>query len=192
MSIKKLFDNRCIEFEDVSPAELPSGVAAYLVRVSNLYTHNQPLDIDEFGNLQAVRHNNGVTSFIASQEKTYFSDDQVELIHHVVDANTEGDVIGYGELRFALTDESEYFKDKPFISGLYTKPKYRLNRRGNLLGRLMVMEAISREKLGLPLYSDTLIEPDALAFIERLVKYGLVEQFIEGDDIRFKTVQEVS
>lgn len=186
MSVQSLLENGPAQFAPIRPEEVPPVVADLLSTKSSLYVNRPGLSVGGFDELLLVEQNFDVRSFVAREDKTYHNG-QTERVFHVVDATSEGDLVGYGELRYALTDPHPYFKDKPLIGDLYTEEQYRRTRRGNLAGRLLVMKAIA-DRLGFPLYSDTLISASASRVARRLVRAGLAEEVQEGKLTRYRTV----
>jgi hypothetical protein len=188
MSAESFNESRVGPLTTILPNEIPEPVATYLLDRSILHTSETiGLLPEEFDELMVARHANRTSSYVARHDKTYSSSGQTERIYHVVDALQSGDVVGYGEIRQALSDDSPFFKDKPFVGWLFTDPEYRRTRAGNLFERLVTMRNISEEKLDLPLYSDDLISEPALKVIQHLAHAGLAEEVNEDGLIRYRS-----
>ena len=98
--------------------------------------------------------------------------------------DTVGDqLMGSGELRKAITNQVEYFKDKPFVGSTRNEE----SGKGKFLGarRLEIMNAFSQMKYGLPLYSDTRMSPLAIDVWEGFVQSGKATKFKEGPNDRY-------
>lgn len=132
-----------------------------------------------------IIHPDGNETYVATTTKIYSGDD-VEESTYFIDMQG-GSVAGYGELRKNLTKGGSYFTDKPLVG--YTETEPTMRRQGLGLRRLEIMNAFSQMKYQLPLYSDTLLQPDAKRRWEELVQVGKAEKFKEGrhDRYVFKT-----
>ena len=189
MSSRAFYDQLPASLDPISPDLVPTVVAGVLYDKSVLYVRSCGAQPEDFDVLMSAKHTNGVTSYVAQQQKTY-ANGQTEQVFHVVDAFNDEDYIGYGEIRFAVTDISDYFKDKPFIGMIWTESEYRGQRLGNLFQRLLLMKSVTETQLGLPLYSDTLISRSALRVAHRLVRAGLAEEVYESGLLRFRSTMD--
>ena len=171
----------------LEPEQIPEAVADFLRNKSALYVKEPPLEPAQFDELLFVANDNGVTSYIARQDKTYDSNGRTERLYHVVDADAGGEVIGYAEIRLGLANNEDYFKDKPFVGSLWTDERYRRSRRGNLAGRLVVLAALAEQKLELPLYTDTVVSKEAHNVADKLARNGRLELIQEDGFIRYRT-----
>ncbi len=145
------------------------------------------IDVEDYkpGNFDwfmVVNHQDGHKTYITHQVKTYVTDNETEELTYFVDTTTEGENMGNGEMRFSLSDEREYFKDKPFIGWISTEDKF---KGWDTLKRLSVMNAASQMLYGLPLYSDTLISNDGRRLCEAYVRMGKMRKFKEGEHDRY-------
>lgn len=180
-----------VELHPVSAEDVPSHVATRLAERSIFYTHKMaPLQLGDFDELLVAHHENGISSFVARHDKTYATNGHTDRIFHVVDTRClpESDVIGYGELRLALTDPSPYYLNKPFVGSLSTEEKYRRTRHSNILERLSVLAELAETRLGLPLYTDSLISKPAQMVVHHLERMGLLEEVFEDDVVRYKSM----
>jgi hypothetical protein len=92
-----------------------------------------------------------------------------ERLLYFVDADANGAVQGVSEVCLREQD-SDFFRDKPFVSWTQTQEESR--QRGLGMRRLRVMGAMSQEIFNLPLYSDTNMTDQARRLWERIVTEG--------------------
>lgn len=170
------------------PDQVPTIIANYLAERSAQYTNQPQLAIHEFDELLFSPQPNGVTSFMASHDKTWATTGETEKIFHIADASPVGELVGYGELRYAHQSTLPYFLNKPFIGWIHTEPAYRFSRQNNLMARLTLMKTLADVKYGLPLYSDTLISTPATRVARSLVRAGLATEIAEGESTRYRSV----
>ena len=91
---------------------------------------------------------------------------------------------GYSEMRLNTSNETEYFKNKPFIGITNTISKFRKTGLGER--RIKLMTAMSQTLYNEPLCSDTNISPSAKRLWEKLEERGEAEKFMEGDHDRYR------
>lgn len=166
------------ELEIVQPRDLPSSVAQEIWLRSDLYTDAPRLTPDEFKSLHRITFDN-VTTYLAEQTKKYSANGDIESITHFVDVDESEAQIGYGELRFALTNDSPFFAGKPFVGWIFTEEPYQ--RTGLGTRRLTVMNAASMAIHGLPLHSSDVVSDAAADLCKKLAAQGLAIECAEGD-----------
>ncbi|MDO8599734.1 MAG: hypothetical protein Q7S02_06535 [bacterium] len=154
--------------------------SAYLVPADDYRPKN-------FVSYWALMHENGERSYVAERNpKTYrsgSSEAEVEREAYVVGVTASDDVVGWGEVRYNITNPDPYFKEKPFVG--YTKTEHAFQRRGYGLRRLAVMNAVAHVFFGFPLHSDTVIQPEAERRWERPVQDGRARKYKEGEHDRY-------
>jgi hypothetical protein len=160
---------------DITPAEIPAIAAEFFVHRSNVLTLQPALKIDEFDRLMKVETEDGITTFFAQHDKYYDRIEKTDRVIYGVDVNQQAEKLGHSEILFALTDESDYFLNKPFVFMTNTAEQYR--RQGLAVRRLLAMNAVALNVFGLPLHSDTLRTDAATNTWEHLLKLGLVEEY---------------
>ncbi|MDO8621940.1 MAG: hypothetical protein Q7R80_01800 [bacterium] len=170
--------------EDVVPPAVMERFedrSAYLVHVDAYRPRN-------FVAYYAVTHANGEQSYVAERNpKTYAGGRPgVEREAYVVDVGTDGRVMGWGEIRYNITDPASYFKEKPLVGYTRTEPEFQ--RRGYGLRRLIVMNAMAHAFFGFPLHSDTVIRPEAERRWEDLVRTGRARKYKEGKYDRYRFI----
>lgn len=140
------------------------------------------------GNFDAVfrvNHEDGTNTYVAKQEKSYKERNKLiaEDSTYLIDLDQSGVIVGWGEIRKSLTDQGDYFKDKPFVGYTYTETEH----RGKGLGqrRIIMMNAISQMLYHFPLNSDTTLSSDAARVWEGLVATGKAKRYMQGESQRF-------
>ena len=174
------------EITKTRTVDMPDDVQEKIEALAMLYLHPDKYEPGNFHDVQKLTIAEGDEVFIASKNKDY-GYDGVEESTYIID-HREGEVVGYSELRWSLTDKREYFKHKPFVG--YTLTVEEHQRKGLSERRLRIMNALSRQKYGHPIYSDTVILPEAKMMWKKLVLQGRAEKFKEGEHDRYKYIAE--
>lgn len=170
--------------EEVDFGELPKEVAERMHGMAKLYLLPEKFDPDEFGPAMMVSHADGGKTYFASYEKDYReAGGGVEESTYLFDVDEGDEYAGFGEIRYSLSSDSGYFKEKPFVG--YTVTEEEKSQKGLGLRRMAMMNAISRMAYGQPLYSDTVQSDQAKRLWEALVKQGDAVKFKEGDHDRY-------
>ena len=169
------------EVLDTALTEMPDDVQELLEQLGMRYLDIERYEPGKFHDVQKVTLGPDDAIYVARKIKEY-GDAGTEESTYLVD-HKDGKVAGYGEVRYHLTDESGYFKDKPFVG--FTRTGSEHQRSGLAERRLRAMNALARQKYGKPLYSDTLLSPEARSLWEKLVKEGRARKFSEGEQERF-------
>lgn len=166
----------------ITPEDVPKAVAYMMSAESKKYTSSPGLAAAEFDALYACEFADGQVTYFAQHDKTYdISSEQTERLIYSVDVGPGGGVVGVGEVRFALSDHSPYFVNKPFVGHTLTEEAHQ--NRGLGRRRLLAMNATSLSVHELPLHSDTLRSLPASRVWQKLVRQGLAEVYFEPADI---------
>ena len=130
-----------------------------------------------------IHHSNGERTHIAQQTKTYATNGDTENLSYLCDMDRDNIIVGHGEIRFNISNTSNYFKDKPFVG--YTQTLEGNEKKGLGTRRLYIMNALSQAVYQLPLNSDTLIGEDAEKLWKSLVNLGVAKSYKEGKNNRY-------
>jgi hypothetical protein len=176
------FERRFAEGEiaDAAFVDMPDDVQEMLESLGMMYLNPDKFVPGQFRDGKRVTIG-ADEAYVASKIKEYGGAGKEESTY-VVDVRN-GEVAGYGEIRWHLENADEYFKDKPFVG--YTKTMEGHRRQGLAERRLRLMNAVAREKYGLPIHSDTVIAEGAKAMWEKLVKEGRARKYKEGEHDRY-------
>lgn len=167
--------------EAVGLTELSDGVREMLENLGVRYLDPDMYDPRAFYDVRRVTLGNGDEIFVASRTKSY-RDAGTEESTYVIDTR-DGGILGFGEIRWRLTQVTGYFRDKPFVGFTETRRPHR--RTGLAERRVRVMNALARQKYGLPINSDTCISDDARKLWEKLVSEGMARKYKEGAHDRY-------
>lgn len=168
--------------ERIKLEDIPEPVLEIFERKSHSLIKDEDYKQGNFEDLFKIVYSEKEIIFAASQNKTYHNGETEDLVYLVDTIN--GEMSGYSELRMALTKQTEFFKDKPFVG--FTQTEEPLRGLGIGETRLRIMNSIAHAKYGHPLHSDTLLQESAKRIWERLVENGEAEKFSEGEHERFR------
>lgn len=168
---------------NISTELIPTDVANYFSFRSRKLTDAPPLPIADFDDLMIFNFGDAGNVYAAAHTKSYRTD-TVERLVYLADTDATGNLQGSGEVRLTVTDQSDYFRDKPFVGFTRTRRGYR--ELGLGMRRLHVMNAVTNNLFNLPLYSDTSVAPKAQRLWHRLVEQGVAEEYMEGQGRRFQ------
>jgi hypothetical protein len=163
--------------------QVPENVMKHFEFQSSKLIHPKEYLPKNFSKLLTFLYENGDTAYIAEQDKTYDDIGDTERLTYFVDTR-DGVMTGYLELRFNLTNHSEYFLEKPFVGFTRTK-----EFQGEGLGRkrLEIANAYAKAQYGFPLNSDSMIiDKNARKIWESLVEEGKAEKYMEGKNSRYR------
>jgi len=98
-------------------------------------------------------------------------------LNYIVDTRND-ELIGRSELRMSKSNNSEYYREKPFIGFIKSEEGY--ERQGLGSRRVEIMHALSLQLYRLPLYSDTINSESMVALWEKLVNSEKATKIKEG------------
>lgn len=177
---------------EASPMEvvdMPEAVQELLEDLAARYQNFERYVPGRFHDVQKVAIGPDDVLYIARTVKEYGGEAGTEESTFVVDVK-EGGIAGRGEVRYHLTNNEDYFKDKPFVGFTETEKEHR--RAGLAERRLRLMNALSQQKYGKPIHSDTVITEEARRLWEKLVDEGKARMYKEGRHDRFVYMGERS
>lgn len=157
------------DIREITQENIPDFVRELFERKSQQFVDIKDYRPRNFQRFFLITHSDNSKTYVAQQTKTYNTNKNTEILSYFVDSSDE-EVLGYSELRFNISNRSEYFQDKPFVGYTNTEQKYR--KKGLGTRRLLMMNAFSKALYSLPLYSDTLVSGDAKPVWEKLVDQG--------------------
>jgi hypothetical protein len=137
----------------------------------------------------SINDDTKMTTYVVTQNKKY-TDAEISFIEKQIYlfATDQGDVTLHSEIRFNITSEDRFFKDKPFVgySGCESNFYYSddvLQKVWLSLGveQVKVMNALSHAFFGLPIHSDTLLCAHEEPLWEELLRRGDIQSYIEGE-----------
>ncbi len=163
--------------EAVKIEDIPKPALASLEERSQYLVHPDRYKPGNFEDLYLIVQPDGSRTYVASQTKQYGAEGDVERLTFLAELDSKGEFAGYGEIRLGVSNKSDYFVDKPFVG--FTKTEPGKARQGLGLRRLHEMNAVTEAQYGLPLYSDTLMTPDAERLWKKLVEKGDARAFEE-------------
>lgn len=173
---------------ELSISEIPTDVLRHFEGKSSLFILPENYRPGNFHTLFLL---NGESPeervYGAIQTKKYDStkdpDTNTEELTYLV-STQEGEITGYCEIRFNLSKNNEYFKNKPFVGFTRTHEKF----KGNKLGakRLKMMNEVSHALYEQPLSSDTIITDPAKKVWEEFINGGEAEKFKDGKNDRYR------
>jgi len=179
LAIKRHFGGaKTVEME---LADVPDPVRGMLEALGMRYLDPDTYDPGDFYDVRRLTLEDGDAIFSARRVKDY-GDRGVEESTYVIDVRN-GEPVGFGEVRWRLTGVTDYFKDKPFVGFTETRRPFR--RKGLAERRLRIMNALARQKYGLPVHSDTVISADARKLWEKLAGEGKARKYKEGEHDRY-------
>ena len=166
--------------EAIDEHELPAEVARTMWYFSGMYTASERAIPSDFLHIFRMRPEAGLTSYAAEHMKTYRTDGHTELVTYIADTNDQEEVMGFGELRYALDSPEPYIQGKPVVGWTETADDH----RGQGLGqhRLRTMNQVALTLYGAPLHSDIYFSDDAAERVwKKLVREHEAEKFIETE-----------
>jgi hypothetical protein len=161
--------------------ELPEDVQERLEALAMRYLSFERYVPGQFHDVQRIVIGEGDVIYAARTIKEY-PEAGTEESTFVVDVKGD-EIVGHGEVRYHLTNDSGYFKDKPFVGFTETDGNHR--REGLGERRLRAMNALAQQKYGKPIHSDTVISEEARKLWEKLVTEGRATMYKEGKHDRF-------
>ena len=167
------------ELEPITPVDIPAEAARTFWVRSGRYTDSPRLILPEFSQLLRISGPGEITTYIAEHSKAYAAVAEVESNAYVVDLDPDGRQVGAGEIRFALTNTRDFFRDKPFVGWTETEPGHQ--RQGLGKRRLLIMNLAATALYKHPLHSGTLMSDDAESLWQKLTADGLAEKYTEKD-----------
>ncbi len=180
------------ELVTITYDELPEVVRDHFERQSCKFILPEEFKQKNFSVFYRFEHPHGDVTYVGQQDKTYDTKEgDTERLTYFADMR--GDVItGYIEVRYALTNTSDYFKDKPFVG--FNRTHDRFQGQGLAQRRLEEANAYTQAEYGYVLNSDTLLSEEAKGVWEKLVALGKAEKYIETiidkDRERFRFIVE--
>ncbi|MBT7228760.1 hypothetical protein HN859_04540 [Candidatus Parcubacteria bacterium] len=147
---------------------------------STMYIHPDDYEKGNFIQFYIIhRVDPPYTTYVAEQDKIIDKDEKEEMtdkLHYFIDNPDDLGAKKLDEIRFIIDNDSSYFKNKPFT--FFSK---------NGTDRLKLMNAFCQSRLGLPMYSGTMLEDEEHEFWKELVEEGLAQQYEEESGRDLKT-----
>jgi hypothetical protein len=173
----------------MSKSDVPPEAQVVFDTYGSMDTMDASVSLDEFESLLRIE-GLGVTSYLAEHEKL-LAIGQVERTAYMLDIDDSlGVPVGMGQMRLNVSNESDYFRDKPFVG--YTQT-YENSRNGNFLRkgygtrRLHALNLAAKTLYELPLHSDTIRTPQASRLWQRLVSEDIAESYMQDNSLtRYK------
>ncbi|MDP1689824.1 MAG: hypothetical protein Q8L52_01295 [bacterium] len=185
-SVAEKFNNLYgAELTKVTYGDLPQDVKKHFESQSRKFILPETYHVGNFNKIYKFTHPNGDVTYVGQQDKVYNTNDSTERLTFFADTR-DGQMTGYLELRFALTDLNKYFKNKPFVG--FSRTNATFLRQGLAKRRLEEANAYSVSEHRLPLNSDSFVTEKARGVWERLMVEGKAEKYKEGDNERFRFV----
>jgi hypothetical protein len=176
---------------EININELPKDVLEYFEKKSELYIQPEEYKPRNFHTLFSISKSPDEKTYGAILIKNYGKagnvreNDIVEELTYTIDT-AEDKISGWGEIRFNMSKDPDYFINRPFVGFIETFKEF----RGNSLGvdRLKIMNEISLALYNEPLYSGTLMTEPMVRTWEKLIANKEAEKTKEGkhDCYRFK------
>jgi hypothetical protein len=139
--------------------------------------------LGNFSEFYLVMHSDDSKTFLARQTKTYDTNRDTEEVTYLVDIDKQNVHVGHGEIRWNISNKSDFFKNRPLVGYTETYQDYR--KQGLGLRRLLVMNAVSEMLYGLPLNSDILSHDNQERRWKRLVEQGKAIVYKQGTFYRY-------
>ena len=171
------------KIEEISLEEIPQNIMNYFEARSKRFILPKDYQEKDFEKTFTIHHDNHHKTYVAIQTKTYCTDGDTEELTYLIDINEENKPVGYGEIRFNISNKDEYFINKPFVGSTNTSKKNR--RKGIGKRRLHVMNALCQTLYKNPLNSDTIISEDSKKLWEKLTQEGKSKMYKEGEHDRY-------
>ncbi len=184
-STKKFRELYGAEMTEIAYEDLPEEVKNHFEDQSSRFILPEEYTVGNFNKLYQFTHPDGDVTYVGQQEKTYGTDGSTERLTYFADTR-DGHLTGYLELRLALTDLSDFFKDKPFVGFTRTQPDY--FNQGLAKRRLFQANAYSLSSHSSPLHSSPTIEENAKRIWKELILDGKAERFDESGNERFRFI----
>jgi hypothetical protein len=169
------------KIKEISIKDLPADVLKSFEGSSKRFILPEDYKPGDFKKIFLVEHDNGDLTYIGNQIKNYWNESTEDLSYLFERRGQEK--IGHGELRYDISSDDEFFKNKPFVGFTETEKEYHKTGLGRR--RLFLLNALAQSLYDQPLYSSTLIADEARSLWEKLVVEGKAEKFKEGDDDRY-------
>jgi|SRR3989344_2118918 len=169
------------EINEISSEQITDNAMDFFERKSSMYIHPKNYKPGNFRSFYEIRHGDESKTYVAEQIKTYDSGEQ-EINTYFVDIYND-EIAGYSELRLGITNEREYFKNKPFVG--FTKTYSKFGKRNLAERRLYMMNAFSKMRYDFPIYSDTVMTDRPKEMWERLVSERKAKKIKEGEKDRY-------
>lgn len=170
-----------VKAEVAELTDLPDTVLERLEELAMRYVSFQRYVPGRFHDVQKLTVDEENTLYVARTIKEYLGAGTEESTF-VIDVVGD-EIAGEGEIRYHLTNDSAYYKDKPFVG--FTETDQKFQRGGLGARRLRVMNALAQQKYGKPLHSDTVITEGARRLWEKFVVEGRARMYKEGAHDRF-------
>lgn len=174
-----------VEMIEITYEDLPLNVKIHFENQSRKFIIPESYKAGNFSKLYRFIHLNGDVTYVGQQDKTYDTNEATERLTYFVDTR-DGEITGYLEIRLSLTDQSEYFKEKPFVG--FTRTFSAFLNQGLGKRRLEEANAYSLSEHSLPLNSDSLVMDEAKKIWEKLIKDGKAEKYDENGKERFRFI----
>ncbi len=175
------------EMTEITYDDLPEEVKNHFEDQSSRFILPEEYTVGNFSKLYQFTHPDGDVTYLGQQEKTYGTDGSTDRLTYFVDIR-DGQMTGYLELRLALTDLREYFKDKPFVGYTRTQPDF--FNQGLAKRRLEEANAYSLSEHSFPLHSDTIMTEGGKRVWESLIADGKAEKYDEDGNERFRFISQ--
>jgi hypothetical protein len=172
------------EFEKITLEQIPPLVIGHFEKQAGDFVAPEDYQPGNFSELFRLDLDQGGLIYGATLVKNYpFPEDvETESLMYIADTDEQGEVYGYGEVRYNTTSQDPYFKDKPFVGFTETEENHR--KQGFGMRRLIIMNTLAQKFFGHPLHSDAAInQAKAKPLWERLVEQGLAYEYIEDDNL---------
>lgn len=156
---REYFEAKSIE--TITPEALPTVIKNRFESMSKRFILPDQYTEGDFEMLLSITQLDGTKQYAALQTRQYPPDQYIEgepvrpgKVERLIYVAEErgGELVGNGEIRFALFDTRGFFKNKPFVGWTETAESARREWIG--IRRLELMNALSQAEYGLPLYSD--------------------------------------
>lgn len=179
-----------VKIKEITKQDIPTAAMDYFEHKSRSFINVDDYRPGNFEKFFVVEYDDGRKTFLAQQTKVYKEEAGTERSTYFFDMENNK-ILGRAELRFNIKHPKKYeryFKNKPFVGWIETEKESR--REGLGRSRLRLMGAFSQALYGLPLYSDTIISPEAKLMFESLVEKGEAKKFKEGPHDRYVLLEK--
>lgn len=169
--LKQLYN---IDLVVLSYEDVPKVAMKHFERQSSRFLHPDEYHERDFTKLFQYTQGNGDVVYVAQQDKTYSANGHTERLTYFV-GTRDGEKTGDLELRYALTDQQDFFKDKPFVG--FTNTEDDFVRQGLAVTRLEDANAYSLAEHGYLLHSGDLVADEAKGAWAKLIAAGKAEEY---------------
>ncbi len=173
-----------VQIKEININDIPKEALDFFIDRGMQFVDPNRNDPNDFKKFFVLEYGDNDYIYVASKTKNYSlgEEEDVEESTYFFDIKNNKP-IGYSEIRYKESTESEYFKDKPFIGIIRTDNDLKTTGLGTR--KMNAMNAISWMLYSLPLYSDTVNSPEMKSLWEGLVKRNKAEKFKQDDNDRY-------